>query len=85
MGQFGLYLFEIKGIFSKIIDNRESNPNPVFFIPLENMETERLLNKSIKLPTHFPEPDKVERATLAGSYYKLRVRRADGYLEEADD
>jgi len=43
---------------------------------------ENLLNKTIKLPTYFPEPVEVESITKVGKHYKLRVRKIDGYLEE---
>lgn len=48
------------------------------------MEIEKLLNKTINLPTHFLEPVTVEHITQAqvDGYYKLRVRKTDGYLEE---
>jgi len=46
------------------------------------MEMENLLNKTIKLPTHFPEPVEVESITQVGKHYKLRVRKIDGHLEE---
>lgn len=46
------------------------------------METETLLNKTIKFPTHFPEPIKVESITQMGKHYKLRVRKIDEHLEE---
>lgn len=46
------------------------------------MEVENLLNKTIKLPTHFSDPVKVESATYVGTHYKLRVRKTDGHLEE---
>lgn len=43
---------------------------------------ENLLNKTIKLPTHFPEPVEVESITQVEKHYKLRVRKIDGHLEE---
>ncbi len=46
------------------------------------MGAEKLLNKTIKLPTHFPEPVEVESITRIGNHYKLRVRTIDGYLDE---
>ncbi len=46
------------------------------------MEPEKLLNRSVRLPTHFSEPVDVESIVPVGRYYKLRVRKADGYLEE---
>ncbi len=46
------------------------------------MEIEKLLNKTIKLPTHFPEPVKVESINQVGRHYKLRVRKINGHLEE---
>lgn len=46
------------------------------------MEIERLLNKTVRLPTHFPEPVLIESMVPIGDHYKLRVRNADGYLEE---
>lgn len=46
------------------------------------MEMENLLNKTVKLPTHFSEPVVVESITQVGKHYKLRVRKIDGHLEE---
>lgn len=43
---------------------------------------EKLLNKTIKLPTHFPEPVKVESITQIGMHYKLMVRKMDGRPDE---
>lgn len=46
------------------------------------MSTKELVNRTIKLPTHFPESVWVESIVPAGKHFKLRVRRSDGYLEE---
>jgi len=47
------------------------------------MEIETFLkNKTIRLPTHFVEPVHVENVVSMGAYYKLTVRKADGYLDE---
>lgn len=46
------------------------------------MDTENLLKKTIKLPTHFPEPVEVENIRLVGKHYRLRVRKSDGTLDE---
>lgn len=49
---------------------------------VKNMQTDNLLNRFIRLPTHFSEPVEVENVTTVGEHYKLRVRRADGYPDE---
>jgi len=47
------------------------------------MNYENLIGKTIKLPTHFPEPIQIEALRQIGpSHYKVRVRRQNGYLEE---
>ena len=46
------------------------------------MNPEKLVNTKVRLPTHFSEPVVVESTESVGKHHKLRVRNADGYLEE---
>ena len=46
------------------------------------MNPAKLVNTKVRLPTHFSEPVVVESIKSLGKHHKLRVRNADGYLEE---
>jgi len=46
------------------------------------MDIKKLLNKKVKIPSQFSEPVKIEDIGELGGHYKLRVRKADGHLEE---
>jgi SNF2 family DNA or RNA helicase len=46
------------------------------------MEMDDLLNKTIRLPSHFSDAVKVVKTSNTGSIYKLLVRREAGHFEE---
>lgn len=46
------------------------------------MGYDNLVSRLIRLPTHFSEPVRIESIGSLGEHYKLRIRKADGYLEE---